>query len=146
MTPKFVFTFVFALGMVVLTGCGNNVQLRGTVTFSDDDTPLSTGVVCFVSGDGRMSRGIIRSDGTYAVSTNQPGDGMPPGTYTVYLIDTEMLERIPTGNVDGDFVERTIQTVDRKYRSPTTSGITVTVDSSTRTFDFQVGRYQGRSR
>ena len=141
MTHKIVFPFVLALAVAVFAGCGGGVQLRGTVTF-DDGTPLEFGTVCFVSGS-TMSRGDIGVGGVYHVSTSNPGDGIPPGTYTVYLINTETTEEVPTGR-DGEFTDRTVRAVASKFTSPTTSGLTVIVDRSTQTFDFQVERYQGR--
>ena len=144
MTHKMTCFFVLVLVAAVFTGCGGGgIQLRGTVTFSEDGTPVDTGTVCFVSNSGSMSRGELNSNGTYLVSTNKPGDGILPGTYTVYLINTEKTEQVPVGR-EGDFTDRTIQTVDGKYTSPTKSGMTCTVDRSTKTFDFKVERYKGR--
>ena len=142
MTRKILFPFVLVLAAAVFAGCGGGgVQLTGTVTFYDGE-PLEFGTVCFVAGNS-MSRGDIGPGGKYRVSTNNPSDGIPPGTYTVYLINTERTEEVPIGG-DGDFRDVTIRTVAPKYTSPTTSGLTVTVDRSTRTFDFQVERFQGR--
>jgi hypothetical protein len=135
--------FVLVLGAAVFAGCGGGIQLRGTVTFSEDGTPVDTGTVCFVSNSGSMSRGELNSDGTYLVSTNKPGDGILPGTYTVYLINTEKTEQVPVGR-EGEFTDRTIQTVDSKYTSPAKSSMTCTVDQSTKTFDFKVERYKRR--
>jgi len=144
MTQKIIFPFVLALGIAVLVGCGNNIPLRGTVTYSDDGSPLTGGTVIFESG-GSVSRGEIGRDGTYVVGTLRSNDGIPPGTYTVYLINTERTEEVPIfGGEEGDFRDVTIQTVAPRYTSPTTSDLTVTVDRSTRTFDFQVERHQSR--
>ena len=141
MTHKTIFSFVVLLVAAILTGCGGGgVQLRGTVTF-EDGSPVTSGTVVFDSGT-IVSRGDIQSDGTYRLSTERPGDGIPPGTYTVYLINTEVMEEVPTA--DGSFTDRTIQTVAPQFTSRAASDITVTVDSSTRTFDFQVQRHQGR--
>jgi hypothetical protein len=143
MTHKIILPFILGLAAAMIAGCGGSgVQLRGTVTFSEDGLPVNAGTVCFVAGNS-ISRGDLQEDGTYRVGTNKPGDGIPPGTYTVYIINTEKTEEIPIGN-EGNFIDRTVQTVHRKYTSPSTSGITVTVDRSTKTFDFQVERYSGR--
>ena len=139
MIRQFIFPFVL-LGVIAFAGCGGGVQLHGTVTF-DDGSPVDTGTVCFVSsGSSGMARGDLQSDGTYILSTNKPGDGVLPGTYNVYLINTEKVEQIPLGG-SGDFTEKTSQTVNAKYTS-SNSGITCTVDRSTKTFDFQVERYK----
>ncbi|MCL2006253.1 MAG: hypothetical protein FWG73_08850 [Planctomycetaceae bacterium] len=133
-------TFCLILGIAMLSGCSDAVQLRGTVTF-EDGSPVGIGTVCFDSGSS-IARGDLQSDGTYRLSTVNPGDGIPPGTYTVYLINTERGESVPRG--DGNFADVIVQTVDPKFTTRASSEITVTVDKSTRTFDFEVRRYQGR--
>ena len=130
------------LAVVIISGCGSGVPLTGTVTF-EDGTPLEFGTVCFRAGDSE-SRGDIGSGGVYRASTTKPGDGIPPGTYAVFLINTERSEMVPIPGSDGDFRDITVQTVAPKYMSPETSELTVTVDRSTKTFDIQVQRYSGR--
>jgi len=142
MIQKIIFPFVLVLAIATFVGCGGGVQLTGTVTF-EDGTPLEFGTVCFRAG-GLESRGDVGSGGVYRVSTNRPGDGIPPGTYAVFLINTERGEMVPIPGSDGDFRDITVQTVAPKYLSPETSGLTVTIDRSTRTFDFQVERFQGQ--
>jgi hypothetical protein len=136
MEQKIIFSLI-VLAIAAFIGCsGNNVQLRGKVTYSDDGTPLDTGTVCFVK-DNSMSRGHINSDGTYVLITAKPGDGIPPGTYSVYVIGAERTKRIGR---DDDFTETTVQLIDTKYSLPETSGLTCVVDRTTKTFDFQVDR------
>ena len=71
-----------------LAGCGGGkYPVRGTVTL-DDGTPLTKGLVVFERVDGGppiTARGEIQADGTYELSTDKPGDGVPPGKYKVLL-------------------------------------------------------------
>ena len=143
MTRKIIFSFLFAFGIIVFVGCSSNVSLRGTVTYSDDDSPLTGGTVCLSSTSGTMSRGDVQSDGTYVMGTKNPGDGVPPGTYSVFLINTEVTEQVPVGT-SGDFTDVSVQLVDSKYNSASSSEMTLTVDKSTKTFDFKVERYKGK--
>ena len=72
-------TFCLILGIAMLSGCSDAVQLRGTVTF-EDGSPVGIGTVCFDSGSS-IARGDLQSDGTYRLSTVNPCDGMPPGSF-----------------------------------------------------------------
>jgi hypothetical protein len=143
MAHKTLFPLII-LGITMLIGCSNHVPLRGKVTYSDDGTPLEAGMVCFVSPNGFLSRGDIKNDGMYIVGTNKSNDGLPPGDYSVYIIQTEQNIQQPMRGSDGQdtFVDVTVERIDRKYASPRTSGITATVDRTTKTFDFQVERYK----
>jgi len=69
--------------LFLCVGCGKNVPLRGKV-LDEDGNPITLGMVNFVSDKG-LSRGEIRSDGSYIVGTLKETDGLPPGTYKVYV-------------------------------------------------------------
>jgi hypothetical protein len=135
--------------LLVVAGCSNKVPLRGTVTF-DDGEPLTHGAVFFQS-EKLSAHGVIQSDGTYTVGTDKTTDGIPRGTYQVFLAGTEHVEfrQTTTGMVDsvtGENIDHRFReeirtpTIDPKYSSPATSGLTFTVDGRTRTFDIQVER------
>jgi hypothetical protein len=125
-----------ALLLVFLVGCGNgNVSLKGKITFSDDGSPLTEGTVAFLK-DGKQSRGTIKEDGTYVVGTEKTTDGLPPGKYQVIV---SALKSIPIDEENGIYNYE--QLIDRKYERPETSGLTIEVNASTKTFDFQVDRF-----
>ena len=132
--------FLFsALAFVV--GCSGNVKLTGTVSYSDDGAPVETGTVCFVSKSSDfMSRGNI-TDGTFTMSTLKADDGLPPGDYDVYFTGVEGVVREGGTNAAGESTEpQTAPTIDLKYMSPSTSGISQTVDKSTKTIEFKLDR------
>jgi hypothetical protein len=130
--------FCFLVLFVFLLGCnGGNVPLRGTVTFSDDGSPLTQGTVAFLK-DGQISRGDIQSDGTFTVGTVGATDGLAPGIYQVYITGSERI--VPVGE-DGTNTYEPL--IDRRHERPETSGLTVEVDASTRTLDIQVDRFTG---
>ncbi|MDR1924533.1 MAG: hypothetical protein LBQ66_09160 [Planctomycetaceae bacterium] len=102
-------------------GCSDRQQLGGRVTYTDGQ-PLEAGTVCFEKADF-FSRGEIGKDGKYTVGSYGVKDGIPIGTYTVYVTGME---------VDG--------LVTKKYLSGQTSGLTFTVDGKNNVFDFSVER------
>lgn len=83
---------ILLLLCVFSLGCGDKQNLSGKVTFPDG-TPLHCGIVFFTT-DSYLSRGAIREDGTFTVGSEKSGDGIPPGTYKVYIqgaIEEELL-------------------------------------------------------
>ena len=123
------------LSIVLVCGCGgNNQKLSGTVTFSDDGSPLRAGIVIMESNN-RMGRGPIK-DGRFVMGFESVKDGIPKGeTYKVTIINAEIEEEHPSGK---KIVTRFI---DPKYGNPNTSGWTFTADGKTKTMDLKVDRY-----
>jgi len=126
--------FPLLIAVIFLAGCGGQPGLRGKIVFSDDQSPLTQGIVNFESDQG-IARGEVDKNGNYVVGSLKANDGLPPGNYRVYLTGTEIFKSNPAGGLVG--IEYPI---DRKYESPDTSGITVEVKKSM-TFDFEVDRF-----
>src|SRR4051794_23699741 len=74
------------------SGCGARMYpVTGTITLADG-SPLTKGLVVFETTGARpvMARGNVDADGTYHLSTNKPGDGVPPGKYRVLINPMDM--------------------------------------------------------
>lgn len=71
---------------LIMLGCGdaNRVKVQGTVTFSDDGSPLKRGVVCF-DNDKAMARGTVQPDGSYVIGIGNDGRGLEPGSSKVSI-------------------------------------------------------------
>ena len=83
-----VFVFLLLFVPVITTiGCSDKVPMRGKVTFSDDQSPLTAGTVMFQS-DTILARGDLKPDGTYIMGTEKLTDGIPKGTYRVSIENT----------------------------------------------------------
>ena len=139
-------SFLLSLAVLLLAvGCSNKMPLTGTVTFSDDGAPLTQGVIFFQS-DKVLAQGDIGADGKYAVGTDKMTDGLPRGTYQVYITGTERLSlvEIDRGAMGGTARTTESPVIDGKYSRAETSGLSFTVDGKTRTFDIQVERYSRR--
>ena len=113
----------------MLAGCGGtNDHLEGKVSF-EDGTPLNLGSVCFLR-EGFLARGEIQSDGSYVVGSLESDDGLPPGTYQVYIDGAEVENpRSPSG---------VSAVIAKELTSPQTSGLSVTIPHEGRTFDIKV--------
>jgi hypothetical protein len=116
------------------SGCSNNVGVSGKVTFPDGK-PLAVGTVVFTNSEGFFARAGIRSNGSYQMGRIKDGDGIPKGTYIVYLLDADTIEQSasPTGT------PRYIPQVNKKYLNEATSGLSCDVKGKT-VFNFQVER------
>ncbi len=120
-----------------MTGCGNGfVGMSGRVTYSDNGEPLETGTVTFTA-DMFQARGDIKEDGKYVIGSLRDNDGLPPGTYTVFISNAER----SSGAQDGS-TTTPVKTplIDAKYTKLETSELRVTVDKNTKKFDFTVDR------
>ena len=126
----------FVFGVLFIAGCGSgHLPMGGTVTFSDNGDPVSYGMVCFTDGTF-SSIGKLGPDGKYTIGTTQDSkDGLPPGTYKVYLSLPPMMN--DPGDIQGGMKA---PPVDAKFTSASTSTLSVTVGGSQKTFDFQVDR------
>jgi hypothetical protein len=121
-----------------IAGCGNGYEkMSGRVTYSDNGEPLETGFVCFVSG-ATFARGTIAEDGRYKVGSFTEDDGLPPGTYRVYVdaAKKDLGKKTPDAD-DSEYK----QLIDLRFSRPETSELTYVVKRTTNQFDFKVDRY-----
>jgi len=121
------------LALLSCCGCSNKVPLTGKVTFSDDNSPLTQGIVCFSTGQF-VARGPLSKDGSYQISSTGQNDGLPKGKYKVYLVGAELVSSDGSGN------STYTPLIDSRYDNPDTSDIECEVDKKTRRFDFTVER------
>jgi hypothetical protein len=124
-------TLVFAVAL--MTGCGGSeaIQVTGAVT-NADGTPIQceSGKVLFQptgTGEsaGQHASGAVNPDGTFAMMTKVPGDGVKPGQYKVVL-------QLWKSYRDGKLA------VPKKYSDATTTPLEATVDGDHTHFEFKV--------
>jgi hypothetical protein len=74
----------------VSAGCDGAAlaKVRGRVVY--DSQPVGSGKIMFFPATGRMAYGNINADGTYKLTTFEPGDGAPVGTYRVAIESTRL--------------------------------------------------------
>ena len=127
------------VGIVFVFGCSKQ-QLTGTVTFSDDGSPVPAGAVYFTTPTFE-AMGEIKKDGTYTVSSTGKNDGIPKGknyVVTIVGVDEVELRHATDGRIIG---ERRTPLIDPKYTRKDTSDLTYTSDGKTKRFDIQVDRF-----
>ncbi len=137
---RYSLSFFYVVLLLLITGCSNKVPLGGTVIFSDDGTPLTRGVVFFQSKE-LVAQGAIKPDGTFRVGTDTLTDGLPRGTYKVYISGAEQVEFVPYQMGPEQAMRQNVTPlIDPKYSNQETSDLTFVVDGRTRKFDIKVDR------
>ncbi len=141
------------VGLVIVLGCSDSSGLpkryavSGTINYIGK--PVEKGTITFSPSakDGRVASGDI-VDGSYSLSTADPGDGALPGSYKVTVIakemDTSELKNIAKG---GQFhhdaayakaAKNAKKLVPSKYNLTDTSGLTAEVKPQSNHFNFDL--------
>jgi hypothetical protein len=105
------------------TGSKNLVRVKGKVTYKGQ--PVTKGSVVFEpEGYGRRAKGLIQSDGSYALSTFAEGEGVVAGAHRVMIngFDKPLAK------------DRAL----KKYGQLNASGLTADVDADRTEFNFDL--------
>ena len=85
-TIRTVLSCLLALTLVVLVGCGPQLQVAGGKVLVDG-TPVNEGTIMFYPvNKGRPATGRITEGGVFTLSFEKPGDGLPVGEYKVVIV------------------------------------------------------------
>ena len=137
---------VVVLVILCSAGCSKNARVSGKVTFPDG-SPLTVGIVTFET-ETYVATGPLKEDGTYTIGSLSDRDGLPRGSYKVYIAGamqpagTQNMN-VPTASATGGQGMMTmampmfVPAVAPKYTKADSSGITCEVKKSM-TFDFRV--------
>ena len=123
---------LIVLCCLVAVGCSRGPQpvpVSGTVSYQGQR--LVNGFVMFnlaERGEGRPARGRIGEDGSFSMSTFEPGDGVMPAEYIITVRSwVPGSAPSPEDERAGAYVTYSIP---ERYRDPRTSGLKQTVGSS----------------
>lgn len=121
-----------AVLVVAMAGCDGNIRFGGKVAF-EDGSPLTAGTV-FFEANSFLARGEIRQDGTYTLGSLKESDGLPPGTYRVYINNAMVVDGVDQKSG----MPNMKPLIAEKFSSGETSGLIVEVSASTQRFDITV--------
>ena len=126
----------FSVLLCFVIGCGSGSAVTGKVTFADGEA-LTVGKVMFTNGSV-TAFGTLNAKGEYRMGTKKAGDGVPAGTYQVYI--TEALvpgEKFTTKDDEGNTFIPLVLAIDPKFTAAAKSGLTCEVKGKT-TFNIPV--------
>ena len=153
---KLAVSFLVTVG-IVLGGCSNSSRpptypVTGTVT--SQGKPVAGAAVTFVPAgeEGEAASAITDSQGKYALTTWQAGDGARPGEYRVKVSKQEqqtvdpskMVKNLSIEEEQKIYVEKKTlppppkSLIPSKYQDESTSGLSHTVPNSSSTFDIEI--------
>lgn len=120
--------------LALSSGCGGQrtYPVQGKLVWADGSPAkeLVGYTVTFESLEAQVgASGVVQSDGTFTVSTNNPNDGALPGKHRVALTPPEPL------NIDGP---RPKPAANERYHSLDTSGLEATVVKGSPTVELKV--------
>ena len=137
---------VFILG--ILAGCGDDdlgQRYRVSGRVIRQGQPLTKGTVNFMPVDlakSRAASGEIQSDGSYTLTTKDPGDGALPGDYRVVinLVEVGELERTPGGMpiLNQPKKVKVKNLVSPRYSDPGQTTLKFTVEPHSNTYDIDL--------
>ena len=123
-------------GCFAIAGCGGvyDASVQGIVTLDNNRVPRGT-VSFSPVNDGPSAFGQIGADGTYTLNTGREA-GLPLGVYRVSVVANEppAVERTASGGPPPPGPPIT----PAWYRSPTSSGLEVTVDSGSNDINLEL--------
>jgi len=106
MAPKItaIITSLFLFSLLMAVGCGQP-KVNGRVVFSDDQSPVTYGVV-FFHGDHGIARGFIQPDGKFTVESLGGNDGLPAGQQELRGLAGVARDAVGAGHLDDELRRR----------------------------------------
>ena len=151
---KYSAALAVGIGLLIAAGCGDDsgiakrYPVSGTVTYKNE--PLAKGRIDFIPEDpnGRAAGGDIEN-GSYRLTTVNPGDGAIPGDYkvTVTALEIDLSAGAETAGAGQQFrqskefvkvAKAAKKLVPEKYMRVDTSGLTAKVEAKTNRIDFNL--------
>lgn len=100
--------------VIGLFGCGpaGGAKVSGTVK-QKDGTPLAKArITARCESTGRWASGVSDESGNFILGTEKAGEGLPPGEYTVIVVEDQ-----------GDWDHPSPPKISKKYANPVLSGL-----------------------
>ncbi len=148
--PKAIIACLIGCGLLI--GCGGSdheetATVTGKVTY--EGAPVTKGRIAFYPSKGRPAMGAIQSDGTYSLTTFEPGDGALLGNHHVTITASESVGGSPPAAGFMDEITKaskgqaqapgkTVWLAPEKYSNRKNSKLEAEVVSGSNTHDFNL--------
>ena len=134
------------LSCLILSGCGDGrpetYPVHGRVTWNG--APVTAGRITFHPTEGRPALSSIESDGSYQLTTFEPGDGALAGSHQVTILAMESSGEGGNQDPTAEGAEVTYRiggvkwVVPQEYARETSTPLTAEVDVQSNTIDFDL--------
>jgi hypothetical protein len=121
-----------AIAATLMAGCGgpDRAWVAGKLTGPDGAPVVGASVMARSDDTGASGSGETGSDGSYELGGSKPGDGVPPGNYSVRVVGQR--KSVQSEGEGG-------AKVPAKYGTHDTSGLSFSVEAGeTKQFDIQL--------
>jgi hypothetical protein len=120
--------------------------VQGQVVYSDGSSLPTSGQVIFESVDldpPLTAKGFFEKDGKFELTKFKGGDGVVAGDYKVAVVCNVPDDR---GQLSQHEYQRARSPIDRRFRSPRSSPIRITVSAETAPHEFRIQVHPPRRR
>jgi hypothetical protein len=106
--------------MSVVAGCGRSdrATVSGTLVRKDGTPLVRARVIATSAESGKSAYGQTDESGEFELGISEAGDGVPPGEYTVVILENRGDAEVPPP-----------ATISKKYRDRSKSGINLSVEA-----------------
>ncbi len=103
-----------------VVGCSRSdrAKVSGTLIRQDGSPLVGARVIASSPDLGKTAQGQSDNDGKFKLGVSEEADGVPPGSYAIAILESR-----------GDSETRPPATIAKKYQSPSTSGLNLTVEA-----------------
>jgi hypothetical protein len=108
---------IVVLLLLLAGGCSDKASVRGRITRTDGSPVVGARVIFRSAATGKSAHGMTNTTGDYQLGVMEKGDGIPPGEYTVVVVEDL-----------GEWENPKPSTVHQNYRHPSTSGLSVILE------------------
>jgi len=149
LTIKSVWLAPLLFSLSSVAGCGNSqatFPVRGQVVYSDGSSLPTTGQVIFESVDldpPLEAKGFFGTDGNFELTKFKGGNGVVAGDYKVAVMCNVPDDR---GQLSQQEYQRARNPIDRRFKSPRSSPLRMTVSAETAPHEFRIEVHPPRRR
>ena len=120
LSVRIILLLIAVSSVVSSPGCRKNVYVSGRVTY-ENGQPLSIGQIVFTD-DYHMGRSDIDKNGEYSIHSFRRNDGIPKGTYKVYITGAILLSDSGSTGIEGMHEIKSESLIDFQHTNPDASG------------------------
>ncbi len=133
--------------LLTSAGCNSGPEMapvKGVVKFNGQ--PVTTGTIqLFPVKSGPMATGRLQDDGSFELTTKEPGDGAYVGDYIVVVVPPSDINELEKILRPGKPIPIKYENIPQQVRNQTTSTLRASVQSGLNELEFDLAEIKGNS-